>query len=402
MISSALCMSMLTFILPEITDIVALYSNIKLECGKFGDGEIEEADLVRSTKETADRLVRKANKLVETMRILAKYYEDLTNDCSPFSDRIANHAGRISHWLEPSHLDINHVLRGIEEIESSISLLEKTLCSHYDRMAVDFEKEKTLAECHKKVFRLIRDHPIPVFETEIEEYSEVVDGLKVSYPDPEDERFSLNRKILRFPGVSNFLMSLEIADSRNYFLKLVAEYDESKPSAIYPLPNEIASILPCIGVLDLWFSSEEELRRDFIKFFRNGNWLEAYAYSMLDRAGCSTRLLNVNLSYEDFSLEVDALALFRNQFFIFETKDRGEGAELTENDLTDIEKQLAKIAKLRTVSTIYVINAKDEHQEAMRSKIEELASAKGVSVEILFLLNTGIDDLVAKIRSSLR
>ena len=393
---------MLAFVLPEIIDIVSLCSNIKVECERFRDGKIKEANLSQNTRETVDRLVQKAKKLVETMNVLAKHYEDLINDCSPFSDRIANHASGISHWLEPSNLEINEVFKSIAEIESGISLLEKALCSHYDRMAMAFEREKMLADCHKRVFQSIRKHPHPIFETEIDEYSEVVDELSVSYPESEDERFSLNRKILRFPGVFDLLMSLEIVDDRNHLLRLIARYDESKPSAVPPFSNEIVSILPCIGIVDLQFSSERELRQAFIKFFRNGNWLEAYVYSMLDRAGCSTRLLNVNLSYRNVSLEVDVLALVRNRFFIFETKDRGESAGFTQNDLSDIEKQLKKIAKLKDVSIVYVINAKNEHQDAMRSKIEELASTKGVAAQVLFLHNTGIDNLVAKIRASLR
>ena len=113
-------MSTLTFILPEVIGIVSLYSNIRLECEKFRDGNIEENDLIRNTSETRDRLVRETKKLFETIGILGKRNEDLTRDCSFFSERIANQADRISHWLEPSYLDINQVFRGIEEIESNI------------------------------------------------------------------------------------------------------------------------------------------------------------------------------------------------------------------------------------------------------------------------------------------
>lgn len=392
----------LASILPQLIDIVSLYSNIRLECEKFRNGNIDENELIQSTGETKKRLVIKTNELVRTIEILGKSDEDLTRECSNLSQKIDNQAGRISHWLQPS-LDINQVMSGISEIESNTSLLGKALCSHYDRMAANFEKEKILADCHAKVFQSIWNHPVPVFETEIEEYSEVIDGISVSYPESDDERFSLNRRILQFPGVFNFIMSLERAEKRNHLLRLIKEYDENNPSAIYPFPNEIVGLLPCIGVLDLPFSSEEDLRRDFIRFFRDGNWLEAYVYFMLDRAGCSTRLLNVNLSYKDILLEADVLALFRNRFFIFEMKDRGESDDgLTRNDLSDIEKQLAKIAKLADVPIIYVINVKEEQQESIRSQIEETASAKGGSVEILFLRNSGIDNLVAKIRSSLR
>ena len=395
-------MSTLTFIFPEVIDIVSLYSTIKRECERLSHGEIQQHDLIQSTSEIKDRLDRKTKKLFETIEILGKSNEKLTRDCLNLSKKITDKAGRISYWLDPSHLDINHILTGIEEIESSISLLGNVLCSHYDRMATDFKKEKMLSSCYEKVFASIRNHPLPVFESEIEEYSEIAEGITVSYPEPKNERFTLNRKILEFPGVFNFLMSLENADKRNRLIKLIEEYDEGNPSAILPLTNEIATILPCIGVLDLRFSSEKELRQDFIRFFTNGNWLEAYAYFMLDRAGCSTRLLNVNLSCESVLLEVDVLALFRGRFFIFETKDRSGSDGFTDNDRSIIEEQMTKIAKLRGVSTIYVINSKDEHHELMRSQIEELASSKGVSVEILFLSNSGIDNLVAKLRSSLR
>lgn len=393
---------MLTSIFPQLIDIVSLYSNIRQECEKFRNGSIDENELIRSTSEIKSRLTRKTEELVRIINILGKSNEILTKECSGILTKINKQAGRISHGLRSSP-DISEVLQGINEIESNTTLLGKALCSHYDQIAANLEKEKILVDCYEKVFRSIQNRPLPVLETEIEEYSEVIDKILVCHPESEHERFSLNRRILQFPGVFSFIMSLVSADKRNHLLRLIKEYDEHNPSAIYPFPNEIVALLPCIGILNLPFSSEEELRRDFIRFFRDGNWLEAYVYFMMDRAGCSTRLLNVNLSCEDILLEVDVLALFRNRFFIFETKDRGESEDgLTENDLSDIEKQLDKIAKLVVVSIIYVINSKEEQQSLIRSQIEAIASKRGVEVKILFLQNSGIDNLVAKIRSGLR
>jgi len=394
-------MSILTFLLPMITDIVSLYSNIKLECSKHQQGNIEEEHLIESVREMKEPLVRKTQELVETVKVLGAGNGELVRGCLDLSRRINSQSRRIRNALEPP-VNFNEALQGLEEVNSHISILGSTLCSHYDEMAAKWEKENILVGCYKRTFQSIRSHPPPVFESEIEEYSEIVDTIRIEYPEPRNERLSLNRKILRFPGIVPFLMSLVDARKRNRLLDLIKEYSEDDHLAINPFPNEVITLLPCVKVLDLGFSSEEELRQDFVRFFKNGNWLEAYVYFMLDRAGCSTRLMNINLRCGDILLEVDVLALFRNRLFVFESKDRSNSDGLTENDLPDIEEQLDKISRTRDVEVIYVISSKDEHQDTIKSQIEEIASSKGVQTKILFLDNTGIDNLATKIRESIR
>jgi Holliday junction resolvase-like predicted endonuclease len=155
----------------------------------------------------------------------------------------------------------------------------------------------------------------------------------------------------------------------------------------------------------LHFSSEDDLRRDFIRFFKNGNWLEAYVFLMLERAGCSTRLLNVRISKNEVSLEADILALFKNKLFIFEVKDRSASNGLTENDITNIGNQLERMANIGSsnIETTYVINIGEEFKTATKSTIDELSSTKGVNVAVIFLENhQAVDSVVANIRGSLR
>jgi len=394
-------MSVLSFILPKITDIISLYSNIKLECSKYQQGNVGEVDLIQSISEMRETLVRKTQELVETVRVLGAGNGELVRRCLDSSRRIDSQSHRIRNALGTT-FNFNEAIQGLEEINSHISILGSTLCSHYDEMAVKWEKENILVECHKKTFESIRNSPPPVFESDIEEYSEIVDAITIEYPETENERLSLNRRILQFPGVVPFLMSLADTRKRIRLIDLIKEYNEDDRLAINPFPNEVIALLPCIEVLDLGFSSKEEMKRDFVNFFRNGNWLEAYVHFMLDRAGCSTRLMNINLRCRDILLEVDVLALFRNHLFVFEMKDRSNSDGLTENDLSDIEEQLDRISRIRDVDIIYIISSKDEHQDNIKSQIEEIASSKGVQIKILFLDNTGIDSLATKIRESTR
>jgi len=394
-------MSVLSFILPKITDIVSLFSNIKLECSKYQQGNVEAEDLIESVSEMKETLVRKTQELFETVKVLGAGKGELVKSCLDSSRRIDGQSHRIRNALGTT-FNFNEVIQGLEEINSHISILGNILCSHYDEMAVKLEKENILVECHKKTFESIRNNPPPVFESDIEEYSEIVDAITIEYSEPENERLSLNRRILRFPGVVPFLMSLVDTRKRIRLIGLIKEYSEDDRLAINPFPNEVITLLPCIEVLDLGFSSKEELKRDFVNFFKNGNWLEAYVYFMLDRAGCSTRLMNINLRCRDNLLEVDVLALFRNHLFVFEMKDRSSSNGLTENDLSDIEDQLNRISRIRDINMIYVISCKDEHQDNIKSQIEEIASSKAVQIKILFVDNTGIDNLTSKIRESIR
>jgi len=394
-------MSVLSFILPKITDIISLYSNIKFECSKHQQGIVGKADLIQSISEMKETLVRKTHDLVETVKVLGAGNGELVRRCLDSARRIESQSQRIRNALGTT-FNFDEAIQGLEEVNSHISILGSTLCSHYDDMAVKLEKESTLVECYKKTFESIRNSPPPVFESDIEEYSEIVDAITIEYPEPENERLSLNRRILQFPGVVPFLMSLADTRKRIRLIDLIKEYSEDDRLAINPFPNEVVALLPCIGVIDLDFSSREEMKRDFVNFFRNGNWLEAYVYFMLDRAGCSTRLMNINLRCRDELLEVDVLALFRNQLFVFEVKDRSNSNGLSANDLSDIEEQLDKISRIRDVSMIYIISSKDEHQDDIKSQIEEKASSKGVPIKILFLENMGIDNLASKIRESIR
>lgn len=395
-------MSLLTLVLPRLTKIVSLNSNLKLEFEEFSAGEVDEEKLLQVTEEIKEKLSGETRELTELIGMV-HVDDDLDRNCSDLGNRINQQAKRISHGLTLP-LNANEVSEGIESVNSNILLLEGILCSHYDEIAGNEERQRFIAECYKKAMAAIRKYPPPVFEDNFDEYENIIEGIDVKYS--EDERARLSGRMLQTPGMVSFIMSLVKTEKRNQIMTLIREYDEGDNTAISPIPQEILSLLPCIGVIDfLSFQSEKELKKAFVTFFKDGNWLEAYVFLMLDRAGCSTRLLNAEILKSEISLEADVLALFRNRLFIFEAKDRSNSEGLTANDVTDITEQIEKIASLRSanIEIIYVICVGDAHQEGVRGKIEEISVQKGVSAKAIFLSNVqAIDDIVARIRTGLR
>lgn len=394
-------MSLLTSILPKIPHIVSLYSGIKSEYEKLMSDTINEEQLAQSTEEMKNSLLVKTQELIDILSGVTSE-ENLANSCLDLSRRIRSQADAIAHSLNRP-INRPSLARGIERIESNILTLEARLLSHYEARVASSDMLQKKTKCFREALDLVRKGPPPVFEEDFEEYARVAEGVNIEYS--EDERASLNRKMLQLPGMASFILSLVDVGKRQHVLGLVKKHEKKDPTAIPPFSEGMLTLLPCVRVLDLDFSSEDELRTGFFEFFRGGNWLESYVFMMLDRAGCSTRLLNAKLSWDSSILEADVLALFAGDLFIFEAKDRAFSSGLMEDDVRDINSQLKKIANLTSIDlhANYVISVDDQHQDAVESKIKEIATSKGVSVKVTFLDNTGsIDRIVAKIGACLR
>lgn len=395
-------MSLLTSIFPKIPLIVSLYSGIKSEFEKFRSGKISEEELLQATLEMKNRLLAKAQELNGIISGTTSE-RDLANSCLDLSRRVERQANRIARNLA-SPVNEHEVLEGIEQIDRYVLTLEGRLCAYYEEIVAHSERDRLTTECYKKALNLARENPPPVFEENFGEYSSVVEGINITYCN--DERAKLNRRLLQLPGMVAFLISLLDVQKRNLILGLINKYDETDSTTIFPLTESFLELLPCTRVLDyLEFSSEEELKRAFIKFFQDGPWLESYVFLMIDRAGYSTRLLNVVLAWNNTSLEVDVLALSSNNLFIFEVKDRTFSNGLSEGDVTDIRDQLEKIAGLGSsnIKMNYIFSIGDEYQENVKSKIEEISSSQGLEVKVIFPDNkAAIDGIVGKIRECLR
>jgi len=375
---------------------------VKSQFERFRIRRINEQELLQATEDAKDSLT---TKIEELMEIFAGATSDraLARSCQDLTVRIRSQANRIVNGLV-SPVNMQAVSQGLRQIDSNILVLESRLCLHYEQIATHCEKDRMMRSCYKKALDLIRKYPPPVPENDFEEYTRVASGVNIEYSIDEGAR--LNNKLLQLPGLVNFLTSLTEIEKRNHVLGLIRQYDDNDSAAINPLPEHIRELLPCIPVLDfLNFSSEEELRRDFVRFFRNGNWLEQYIFLMIDRAGCSTRLLNATLSWDAVSLEADVLALCSNNLIIFEAKDRSFSDGLSVEDVAEIIRKVEKLANLgnANIKMNYVISVSDEHKEDVSAKIHEISSSKGFDAKTIFLDNEGaIDNIIAKIRMCLR
>lgn len=214
-------MSMLTYVLPGIIEIVSLSAALKLECKRYTDGDLAENGLISNTLEFKDKLHMETRELNETIRILGASNKELLNCCSDIARRIDGQANRISIGLQQP-LNIQEVMNGLQEVDAHLQILGNTLCAHYDEMASRREKDSLLIECYKKVFQAVKRHPIPIFETDLEEYAQICTGVTIEYA--RDERFSFNRKMLQFPGIVLCIMGMIDARGRDRLLSSAREY----------------------------------------------------------------------------------------------------------------------------------------------------------------------------------
>ncbi len=289
-------------------------------------------------------------------------------------------------------------------IESNMLALISRLTAHYEYISENSQKEHAITDCLKKAFDLIADGPPPVFEDNFDEYMTLANGVNISYS--QDERIELNKKILRFPGMTTFLKELSNIQQRTNTLNLVRAYRPEQVAALDPLPRNIHDLFLGTKVFDKkGFSSIEEARENFVNFFKNGNWFESYIFLTLEKAGCSSRLLNALLSSGGITIEADVLAAYSNNLVIFETKDRAFSDRLSASDITDINGKIEKVANLKnpSIKMNFVVNIADQNKQAVEEKIQEISSANGIEIKTIFLDNQGtIDNIMAKIKECLR
>lgn len=392
-------MSLFSYVLPKLLKINSLHSNISFELRKFNRRDIDEPGLIQNTLEMRASLLGESAELHSTLKILGPRTPSEIRDILGLARRIESQALRVSHALELP-LDDNEALLGLAEIYSNVSLLGNTFCSKYDEMATNRERDRTLVQCYEKMYQSLERNPFPFFEIDISEYNEVIDNVSIEYS--QNTHSTINKKMVKFPGIISVLSGFLEVTKRHRFLRLIREYNEGDVDSIPPFSNEILSLIPCIDTLNIGFDSIDDFKTSYIDFFLNGKWLEIYVYLMLERLGISTRLLNVNLSFEDILLEVDVLVLYRAGLYMLETKDRGNAEGLTENDRRIIENQCEKISRIGDLNLVYIINSKEEYQGSISEIIEEIASSKGISVDIIYLENDGIDNINTKLRSKLR
>lgn len=328
---------------------------------------------------------------------------ELAATCTDLAIRVENRANQIVHSLT-SPLNAPAVFEGLQKIYENILALLIRLSADYIEMSGNSQKNKRLAECLKKALKLIRENPPPVFEDNLEEYKNAANGIEVEYN--QGVRLQQNRRIINFPGMSKFLTNLSEIEERKNILRLTHFFNSQDTAVLDPLPRNFSELLPPATPFDgLGFSSTVEARNHFVDFFKNGNWLESYIFLMLEKAGCSTRLLNAILSRDGIIIEADVLALYANTLAIFEMKDRTFCDGLSNGDKNDLTNKIEKIAQLKTpnLKINFVIAIPDDQKEDVKQIIDGIAVSKGVAVNTIFLDNQGlIDNIVPRIKMCLR
>jgi hypothetical protein len=394
-------MPLLNSILNRIPPIVTLYSNLGVEFTRYQTGQIDFGTFLAATEENRTALTIKTKELIDLLSGETAEV-DLARNCADLAGRVDNQANSIVAGITQDNKTA--ISSSLLRIESNTLTLLSRLSTHYEYLAENSQKDHSMVECLKKAFKLIAESPPPMFEEEVDQYENIVSALKVSYS--TDERLLLNKRVLRFPGMTSFLSQLSNIDLRNSTLNLAKNFTPQNCAALDPLPMNIHDLIIGAKVFDTeGFASLDEARTDIVNFFRNGHWLECYIFLMLERAGCSTKILNAKLSLEQIEIEADVLALYANNLIIFDSKDRMFSNGLSADDVNAIKSQVEKVAGLKnnSIKLNYVFNVADRHKQTVESKVQEIASASGIDSKILFLDNQGlIDNIIAKLRTCLR
>lgn len=394
-------MPLLNSILNRIPPIVSLYSNLGFEFSKYQTKQIKLSDFLRNTEVIRLSLPIKTKELIDIVNIETDEVT-LANSCADLARRVDGQANAIIAGIV--HNNEAAISTALLSIESNMLALISRLTAHYEYISENSQKEHAITDCLKKAFDLIADGPPPVFEDNFDEYMTLANGVNISYS--QDERIELNKKILRFPGMTTFLKELSNIQQRTNTLNLVRAYRPEQVAALDPLPRNIHDLFLGTKVFDKkGFSSIEEARENFVNFFKNGNWFESYIFLTLEKAGCSSRLLNALLSSGGITIEADVLAAYSNNLVIFETKDRAFSDRLSASDITDINGKIEKVANLKnpSIKMNFVVNIADQNKQAVEEKIQEISSANGIEIKTIFLDNQGtIDNIMAKIKECLR
>jgi len=395
-------MSLLISVLIRIPFIIDLHSRLKFQFEKFQEGVTSADELLQDTEADKNLLQTETQQLVDVFRNSTTERE-LAATCTDLAVRVENRANQIVHSLS-SPLNPPAVFEGLQKINENILTLLIRLSANYVEMSGNSQMNKLLVQCLKKALKLIKENPPPVFEDDLEEYKNAANGIEVEYS--QDVRLQQNRRIINFPGMTKFLTNLSEIEKRKNILRLTHFFNSQDAAALDPLPRTFSELLPPATPFDgLGFSSIVEARDRFVDFFKNGNWLESYIFLMLEKAGCSTKLLNAILSKDGIIIEADVLALYANNLAIFEIKDRTFCDGLSDDDKNDLTGKIEKIAQLKTpnLKINFVIAIPDDQKEDVKKIIDGIAVSKGVAVNMIFLDNQGsIDNIVPKIRMCLR
>jgi len=391
-------MSLLPLSFYTLLELKELQTIVKFQLNMYKKGELSEEKLKKDLQEIIKNLAIKSKSYKETLQILQNQKDELASNCEKISIKIESQTSRIAYNINPFCYD--EIYTGILEIESYIHIINEIILAYYSKISIEKEKDNILLECYKKYWEIIHETHIPLFEKEIDEYSEIIDGVTIINND--DQRKQLSEKMIKFPGMLTFINGFTSTERKYIVLNILKTYKETDASSMVPYSKEIISMIPCISSLNLDFTSEKEFNESFYKFFNEGNWLEMYTFLMIEKSGCSTRLLNVQINHGGSSLEADILALYKNKLYIFETKDRWLSEGLSEQDRHEIEEKLSKISLMQNITTIYVFNSKDEYIKLIKDWMENMAFIKGVKYwHVLFLNNSGQENLSLKIRECL-
>ena len=257
-------MPLLNSILNRIPPIVSLYSNLGFEFSKYQTKQIKLSDFLRNTEVIRLSLPIKTKELIDIVNIETDEVT-LANSCADLARRVDGQANAIIAGIV--HNNEAAISTALLSIESNMLALISRLTAHYEYISENSQKEHAITDCLKKAFDLIADGPPPVFEDNFDEYMTLANGVNISYS--QDERIELNKKILRFPGMTTFLKELSNIQQRTNTLNLVRAYRPEQVAALDPLPRNIHDLFLGTKVFDKkGFSSIEERERILLIFLR--------------------------------------------------------------------------------------------------------------------------------------
>jgi hypothetical protein len=388
-------MSLLDIVSSEIIKIENERSIISYNFKRF-----EEAELIIDIfREITNSAVEHMLRHIQTLQghFSGITYPQITESTSQFCVntlvRLEGQSNRIRHLVSRPDIDSGELTDALSRITADIEAILTRIYSNYETTIIRLTRSEEKINCYEKMLQAIRTIPITNFNENLEMYYEDR-GINIEISD--DERSVLNHLLLSFPGVIRFIYTLSNVARRNRVIEELKNYKPEQPDAIFSISNELMELINCEEKYHIFADVDRNLKEDITRFFSDGGWLEAYTYLMVERAGCSTRLLNAVLSgVESTSLEADVLALYRGNLIMIECKDRAEF--LSDSDYEAINKKLEIVRKYDIHKVVFALCCGSNFEE-MERNILSIAESKTVTCNVVFLNNEGVDDLDTKLR----